>query len=188
MATQWLQHRQTVEYEKAKEARQRAVAAAEEIDRLLITLQSLVPKVADARNASTDLSAKKSSAIEQVRFLSVHLPVNLRDRVRQAADLLQDADNIARGPSPHYHSVWTITRTVGEDAREAVAAFLRNDPLPPQDEYILEYAVSYDELQDELENFYAEELGSQQEARERWLAAHPRVKGEIETRRRARGH
>lgn len=189
VGAQWLQHRQTVEHEKAREARARAVRAAEEIDRLLIQLESLVPQVAAATNVRADAASTEFSSTEQIRFLCVHLPVELRRRVEQAVTLLRDADDIAgnRSTCPHYHSVSTIARNVVEDAREGIAAFLRNEQLPEESDYMIEYAESHRELQNDLEDFYAEEIDSQHEAREAWLARHPAVKEQLERRQHKSG-
>jgi hypothetical protein len=126
----------------------------------------------DAHRESRNKIAAELSALEQNLLL---LPVDVRERIRAAHTILSEVEDLTdRGPYSigpyHPDSGWSMTHATINDARAALAAFRRHEPIPEESQSVYEYRLAHDELMDDRNNEFAEEIHEADQQIEAWRA------------------
>lgn len=167
------QHERDIAAEMAREARGRSITAAERCDVIFQELKDIVPTVASTR---TQPEQARQAIDAQYRLLEelddqlVYLTSPWRERLEGNALLMRDADELGSDGfrRAHYHSTRTVAQTVSRDSHTVLASFLRNESLPEDDTYILEYQVAHAFVTVDRDDEYAQEIEEAEQLRNAW--------------------
>lgn len=122
------------------------------------------------------LAGKNQLHSPQVHDASLYLSEPFRGRIKEAVEIIENADGIMRTGS-HYDSAWGIAHVVRNEVRAMVAAFLRYEDCPGGSEKVSEYRVALRDYYAELNDLYdTPRDDAYRRARESFYNAHPELR------------
>jgi len=146
------QHARQVKNERANVNREQSELAARTCESLFDQLAkdvTLNANLTDLKNPAAQARFERiDSTLPQVNAAALYLSEPLRGRIKAAAEVLYNAENIVLAGT-HYHSVGTIAGVVRDEVYAMAAAFIQDKDHPETDSKMAEYWAA-------LKDYYAE--------------------------------
>ncbi|MCA1605537.1 MAG: hypothetical protein LC775_08730 [Acidobacteria bacterium] len=176
-----LQHSQQVKSERANAIREQSELAARKCESLCNQLAKDITLSATTRQRpgspdSEALYGRINSTLPEVNAAALYLPEPLRERIREAAEIIYDSDSVAQ---MHYNHVGTIASVARDEVCAIVAAFVQGKDYPEAKSKMAEYRVALKEYYELLyEESYNDNLDdvTYRNRRERFYTAHPELR------------
>jgi hypothetical protein len=147
---------------QATEERERL--AAEQCDSLIAQLAGILNSLDWATDTGPSLYTQISPVLRDLSSEAVYLPKALRERVDEAAQVVQRARDLHQ---EHYDGQigWAASTVQGE-IHNAVAAWLRGDELPARSDNMCDFILASERVNSFYEEQYAEYEGYELENRQ----------------------
>ena len=165
---------------------ERECLAAEQCDSLIAQLAGILNSHDWATDTGPSLYTQISPVVWDLSSEAVYLPKALRERVDEAAQVVQRARDLRQ---EHYdgHIGWAAN-TVQSEIHNAVAAWLRGDELPPRSDEMCDFILASEKVNNIYEEQYAEYEGYELESRQRsWRQVNADALADVKKRGQAPG-
>jgi len=171
------QHKRQVEKERRDARRDREHTAAKDCESLCVQMTDDMEKVRHPAAEPDDTDSQREERVDaahrRLTAAVLYLPTDLRERVEGIGNIVRNASELyygsPMGGSNHYHRPYTICWHARREIRAIIAAFIKGEPIPKPNRFIVEYQVALDELNEERKEYYSlyDEHDRQKNARKR---------------------
>jgi hypothetical protein len=171
-----MQHKLTTRSEREKEALAREKTAAERCSAHIKSMAKLTVNEQDYRDADSDAFVHRHNELQrlddELGADSLYLPAQVQGRIELAREALRNANELVRY-GLYYRSVGTIADSVADHMNEVLTAVVRGAPLPERSEAMRHLSLALDNLDDQNNQEYAQEVHEYEEEKRQWLVRNP---------------